>query len=59
MTGEGLRQLLLRIMCLVRPGPEICVGMGDDPVAVEAWLGAAAASVTYARRANGSMAMFV
>lgn len=59
MTGEGLRQLLLRIMCLVRPGPEICVGMGDDPVAVEAWLGAAAASETYARRANGSMAIFV
>ena len=35
-TGEGLRQLLLRIRCLVRPGPEISVGAGDDPVAVEA-----------------------
>jgi hypothetical protein len=59
MTGEGLRQLLLRIICLVRPGPEISVGAGDDPVAVEAWLGKAAASETYARRAKWSMATCV
>jgi hypothetical protein len=58
-TGEGLRQLLLRIICLVRPGPEISVGMGDDPVAVGAWLGKAAASETYARRAKCSMAICV
>lgn len=59
MTGEGLRQLLLRIICLVRPDPEVSVGMRDDPVAVAAWLGTAATSATYARRANGSMAIVV
>jgi hypothetical protein len=58
-TGEGLRQLLLRIICLVRPDSDLSVGMRDDPVAVEAWLGTAAASETYARRANGSMAIVV